>query len=405
MDAIEAIRQFNRGREPERLALKYQRMRASPFAFFRGSCHLFYAQLPAALQAGALQHAPPAWACGDLHLENFGSYKGDDRQVYFDINDFDEALLAPAHWDVLRFLCSLYLGLPSEAEDLSTHFLAVYAKALLKGEALGLDRDSASGPVQVLLKSLRDRKRADFLDQRCSRDGKKGLRRIKVGGNKPKALPASAAQRAQLLPLMAEFAQAQPRPEFFEVLDVARRVAGTGSLGLERYVILVAGKGSPDGNYLLDLKRVQASCLQAHVALAQPAWSSQAQRVLSLQRRLQAKPMAFLHAMELGGQPFVLRALQPAEDRVRLEAPSLSSHEARALIESMAQLLAWAQLRAAGIQGAADASQLADFGRARADWQPALMEAVAFCTAQARRDATAFDTAFDAGFFADVRSV
>lgn len=404
MDAVEAIRQFNAGREPERRALKYQRMRADAFAFFRGSCHLFYAQLPPALALGPLKAAPLAWACGDLHLENFGSYKGDDRQVYFDINDFDEALLAPAHWDVLRFLCSMQLGLPAQAEGLSVHFLTAYSKALVQGQVLSLDRDTASGQIEVLLKGLRDRKRSDFLDQRCSQDKKSDQRRLKVGGSKPKALPASEAQRAHVQRLLGAFARSQANPGFFEVLDVARRVAGTGSLGLLRYVVLVEGKGSPDGNYLLDLKQVQASSLLAFVPVAQPAWPSEAQRVLSLQRRLQAQSMALLHALDFEGQPFVLKALQPAEDRVKLDAKSLSPHEARALIQSMAQLLAWAQLRAAGVQGAAEAKRLSVFGAALADWQPSLLEAVALCTAQARRDASAFDAAFDAGLFADVRA-
>jgi uncharacterized protein (DUF2252 family) len=72
-------------------------MRASPFAFLRGSCHLFYDRLP---RGGIFRSSPLAWSCGDLHLENFGSFKGDNRLVYFDINDFDESALAPASWDL-----------------------------------------------------------------------------------------------------------------------------------------------------------------------------------------------------------------------------------------------------------------------------------------------------------------
>ena len=79
-------------------------MRASAFAFMRGTCHLFYDQLP---RSGVFKSAPPVWVCGDLHLENFGSYKGDNRLVYFDINDFDEAALAPVSWDLVRLLTSL----------------------------------------------------------------------------------------------------------------------------------------------------------------------------------------------------------------------------------------------------------------------------------------------------------
>lgn len=415
MDAVEAILQFNRGREPERLALKYQRMRGDAFAFFRGSCHLFYAQLPPAASQGALRAAPLAWACGDLHLENFGSYKSDERELLFDINDFDEALLAPAHWDLLRLLSSVHLGLPAHAAGLSEHLLAAYAEALMAGRPHSLDRERAQGPVHALLKGLQERKRADFLDRRTSLDKQSGLRRLQLGGSNPKALPATAAQREAVSARIRALARTQARPAFFEVLDVARRVAGTGSLGLGRYVLLVAGKGSPDGNYLLDLKQVLPSSLQARVAARQPAWASEAQRVLSVQRRLQASPMALLQALDMDmdgdmdGRPWILKALQPAEDRIKLEAQSLSAEQAAELLHAMGQLLAWAQLRgAAWGQGgvlAAPAEALADFGRARAQWQPGLLEAVAACSAQARADAQAFDAAFDAGVFAHVRSV
>src|SRR5262245_2032658 len=104
---VERIRQFNSGRSPQLLRLKYRAMRANVFAFFRGTCHLFYENWH--LQS-SLNHAPPVWSCGDLHLENFGSYKGDNRLIYFDVNDFDEAALAPCTWDVTRFLTSTLLA-------------------------------------------------------------------------------------------------------------------------------------------------------------------------------------------------------------------------------------------------------------------------------------------------------
>src|SRR4051812_15499880 len=72
------LRKFNAGRDPERLRMKYRAMRSSAFAFLRGTCHLFYERLP---QSRMLERAPAAWICGDFHLQNFGSYKGDNRLV------------------------------------------------------------------------------------------------------------------------------------------------------------------------------------------------------------------------------------------------------------------------------------------------------------------------------------
>src|ERR1700747_2530702 len=88
----ERVKEFNSGRIPEMLKIKYRNMRQNAFVFYRGSCHLFYEDLPA---VSHLNNSPLSWLCGDLHLENFGSYKADNRLVYFDINDFDESALAP----------------------------------------------------------------------------------------------------------------------------------------------------------------------------------------------------------------------------------------------------------------------------------------------------------------------
>jgi len=65
------ILRFNEGRDPERLDMKYEAMRQSPFAFFRGTCHLFWEDWP---RDSPLDSAPATWVCGDLHLENFGTY-------------------------------------------------------------------------------------------------------------------------------------------------------------------------------------------------------------------------------------------------------------------------------------------------------------------------------------------
>ncbi|RZK54970.1 MAG: DUF2252 domain-containing protein [Pedobacter sp.] len=92
---------FNKGRLPEMIQLKYEVMTENAFRFFRGTCHLFYERL-AAIKKFPL--SPLVWICGDLHLENFGSFKGSNKLVYFDLNDFDEGILAPALWEVIRLV-------------------------------------------------------------------------------------------------------------------------------------------------------------------------------------------------------------------------------------------------------------------------------------------------------------
>jgi uncharacterized protein (DUF2252 family) len=198
---------------------------------------------------------------------------------------------------------------------------------------------------------------------------------------------------------MESFAKAQPDPDFYEVLDVARRIAGTGSLGLDRFVMLVRGKGSPDGNYLLDLKRAMASALAPRLKVPQPPWSTEAHRVVAAQLRLQAVSAAFLHPVVVGASPYVLRGLQAEEDRVDLGRSRRSPGDLGRVVETMARIVAWAQLRSAGRQGSAIADELIDFA-GRVKWKTKLLAESETCALQVRRDAATFDEAYDDGTFA-----
>src|SRR4051812_17715226 len=91
------ITNYNKHFLPEILPLKYDALAENIFRFYRGTCHLFYEDL----KGVDLPPSPLSWICGDLHLENFGSYKGDNGLVYFDLNDFDEGVLAPASWELV----------------------------------------------------------------------------------------------------------------------------------------------------------------------------------------------------------------------------------------------------------------------------------------------------------------
>ena len=401
MNAIEAIRTFNAGRDPERLQMKYDKMRSGAFSFLRGTCHLFYDQLP---RGGVFKSAPLTWVCGDMHLENFGSYKGDNRLVYFDLNDFDEAALAPASWELVRLVTSVLAGahdlrLPEqEAHELCTTLLDSYAGALAGGKAYWVERETAQGLVRNLLDAVQERRRPAFLDTRSRvvARGKRKLRSLTVDGKK--LLSVTTAQRDAVKAFMQAFAATQPQPDFYRVLDVARRVAGTGSLGVERYAILVEGKGSPDNNYLLDLKQALPSALARRLKNPQPKWASEAGRVVTLQRRMQAVSMAFLHPVMLGDMPCVLRGLQPSEDRVSLSGVGQSVKDHHQVLGTMGRLMAWAQLRSAARQGSANVDELIDFGQRR-KWRMRLQEAALDCAARVQKDTAAFNQAYDDGMF------
>lgn len=206
IDVVRSVQAFNAGRDPERLRMKYEAMRKSPFVFLRGSCHRFYERLA----PGALPASPIGWVCGDLHLENFGSFKGDNGLVYFDINDFDESALAPTAWDLVRFLASVRVGAASmsvdraEAQRLCRAFLDAYAETLAQGEVRWVERDTAVGLVGALLRGLRERKRVPFLDERTK------LNAQQASGAGSGASCAPTARKRY--PRAARSASASPKP-------------------------------------------------------------------------------------------------------------------------------------------------------------------------------------------------
>ena len=396
LDVVDEIRRFNAGREPERLALKYRAMRQDAHSFLRGTAHLFNRRLA---QSSLPVVTPAVWICGDLHLENFGAFEGTDGRVHFDINDFDEAALAPASWDIVRLGASVLVAghvlgtAPQTAHELCAACLGTYGDALAAGRPGSLDRDNACKAIADLIDAVDHRSRQDWLDGRTEVVGSR--RRIRLDGKR--SLPADAAQRAFVTGLIDAFAAGTGETAALRVLDVARRVAGTGSLGVERYVVLVEGQGSPDRNGLLDLKEATASTVAAELASRQPRWASEAQRVVTLQRRLQGTSPEMLH--DLAGSPrsHVLRALQPTEDKIQFGSKSASAVAMAGLVADMGRLAAWAHLRGAGQQGAAAVDELRAGGQAIAQAKAALVDADEACAEQVVADWTVYRAACDAG--------
>jgi len=396
LDLHAVLAQQNKGRDPERLAMKYVKMSDSAFSFFRGSSPLYWLRLK---QAAGRIKAPAAWICGDLHLENYGTYKGDNRLVYFDINDFDEACLAPATLDILRLSSSVLVaqegsGLASkQATELVTQMVDAYGNALKSGKAFQIERPTAPHMIRQLMEKLQAQQRIDFLNRRTELGRKH--RHLKVDGIK--ALTADESQHELVRHLLCGVAAKSINPAFFEVLDVARRIAGTGSLGLERYVVLVKGKGSPDKNYLLDLKLCTRIAAEPCASVQQPEWKSQAHRVAEIQRRMQPVSVGLLQPIKHGKKSFLLRTLSPLEDRINWQkAPSFEHPHAREVLMTMAQLSAWSQLRSSGREGSAIADELIEFGAGKR-WRQELVDLAHQMAKQATLDATYFTQAHKEG--------
>ena len=358
----------NAGRDFERLTMKLKLLRQDPFTFFRGANPLLLDFLP---RAHPLFRAPSILVCGDLHLENFGAFKGDNRLCYFDINDFDEACRAPFTIDIVRFIAGIYLaayglGLDRKhAKRLVHHFVLAYRESVADGKPRWLERTLAKGMFRALLRRAILRTRRELLDRYTILKG--GSRRLRIDGKRALKLPASEHRRLAklLMELRASLPAPKPGPRFFHLLDAARRVAGNGSLGLERYILLVRGPSSPDENFVLDLKFAAPSAVVMWLTGPQPEWRDDAVRVVSIQRTMQAISPALLHAATVRKQPFVLKELQPSIDRLDLARWRANPRRLRQAVEGMGRVAAWAHLRGCGQYGGASVQVLQAYVRAQ----------------------------------------
>jgi uncharacterized protein (DUF2252 family) len=325
-----AARQLARDRDitswkPELLERKHARMKASAFAYLRGSNPLFY-ELLAASPDLADGPGGEGWLVGDLHLENFGAFRveplGEAPEVVFDLNDFDDAFQGPWRWDVLRLLTSVLLAARDHGLDGSAAVGA--ARTLVASYARALESRRLPHPpalVARLVAKISERKRVQFLDARTKVVGDK--RRF-VRGDRYLDLPAATVK--QLPRALASFIPADggPRPSdaFFEIVDAAFRVAGTGSLGCRRYAILIEAKGSPDGNAIFDLKEEWPPAAEAAGVTIDLAPNI---RVVTAQRTCVARPPFMLGTTTFDGRPMIGRRLMPQEDK--LDASALDADE------------------------------------------------------------------------------
>jgi uncharacterized protein (DUF2252 family) len=342
----------NAGRDVDRLTLKLARLRQDAFAFFRGTNSLFLDSLP---RRHGVFRAPCVLICGDLHLENFGAFKGDNRLCYFDLNDFDEACLAPFTLDLVRFIASIEVAAPGlrmsrvQTKLLVKTFLHAYTHSIQDGKPRWIERSLAQGVFRSLLRRAMRRTRRELLARFTKlKDGK---RRIRVDGVRTLNLDPKDGPR--LKRFLARVCIPNVRNSFFKLLDSARRIAGCGSLGLSRYVLLVQGRGSPDQNFALDLKLAAPSAVSQWLDAPQPDWPSEAARVVAVQRIVQAISPALLAAVEFERQPYVLKELQPSIDRLDL---ALWRGKPRRIIQAVAgmgHVTAWAHLRGCGHYGGA----------------------------------------------------
>jgi uncharacterized protein (DUF2252 family) len=358
---LERIEAFNRGRRVDSLKIKYRDIGSNPFAFLRGTCHLFYEDMP---KDSFLQLAPLVWVCGDLHLENFGTYKGDDREVYFGINDFDEATLAPLTYDLVRLLTSIYLATghielsAAESKEIVSECLRTYLETLATEEVEELTEDNASGEIRKLFKELKGRDRSKFLEKRV--ETREGERKLQIIPEKTMPIEDNTLKE-KIIAVIDELRQYMEEPDFFIVRDIVFRIAGLGSLGIERYLALVEGKGK-NQEYLLDIKQQRTAAIEQFATLPNPQqFDNPAERILTARAYCQPHPPALMANVEIDSQNFILRELQPSEDKVKWQEAFRDEDDRRQFCRSLAKVAAWEHANSAANQGSDNLETIAAF--------------------------------------------
>ncbi len=337
-DGLETLGRAMRGRVPALLKLKEERMRASPFGFFRGAVPVMASDLALGKNTGVLSQL-----CGDAHVQNLGAYAGVDGRLVFDINDFDETVRGPFEWDVKRMATSLLLagrGAQVKERDCSAAvaaFLEAYC-GLVRTMAEMPVLDVARYQVHRLLRTetvsevlgRAERETPMHSLERLTEKDKKGrvfrteaplLRRLT--GDKAKAVLVSLKTYSRsLLPERRTFL------EQFRPVDVAFKVVGTGSVGLRDFCIYLEGNGTGDPLFL-QVKQEVASAYAGYVGRGAVSLGNEGERVAVGQRAMQLQSDPMLGWTRIGGRDYLVRQLNDHKagvDTTKLTAEGLAEY-------------------------------------------------------------------------------
>ena len=371
MKLKERLKSFNQGLLPDKVKLKYEAMAENAFRFFRGTCHLFYEDLAA---AEPLPLSPLAWICGDLHVENFGSYRGDDKLVYFDLNDFDKALLAPASYETVRMVTSIFIAFDNlgfeekKALKMARLFLKTYSATLAKGRAISIEPRTAKGIVHDFLTRATKSTYHDLLKKRTVSKKKSIMLSLEDERHFKLDRPLRKALKAHIQEWIETSSDG---PYNYEVQSVVFRLAGTGSIGVKRYLFLLKSTNAKNQYLLLDMKQARASSAIPFVPVQQLAWDTEAARAIGVQQRMQNVPAALLSTTVFQNDAFIIQELQPVKDSIEFRLLK-DYRDMNRVIDNMAALTASAQLRSGGRQGSGTLDELIAFGL-DLGWQEAVI--------------------------------
>ena len=328
-DPVALLEEQDASRVPELVPVRYGRMLVSPFTFYRGAALIMAADLAATARSGLTVQV-----CGDAHLSNFGVFASPERQLMFDLNDFDETLPGPWEWDVKRLAASFEIagrdrGLSqTQRRDVVMAGVAEYRTRMKQAAGMG-NLDVWYAHVEV----------GELFDQ--MKAGLSGKQRAKVQANVAKARTRDSVQAFSKLthkldgerrimsdpPLIVPIEELVPDGrereevadelrglirsyrrtletdrqqllEEFEFVHVARKVVGVGSVGTRAWILLLLGRDGQDPLFL-QAKEAQESVMERFVGKS--TYRNHGQRVVAGQRLMQAASDIFLGWQRVNG--------------------------------------------------------------------------------------------------------
>ena len=393
----ERIKLFNLNRKQSVLQLKYKAMSVDAFSFLRGTCHLFYEDL---LKKYPFNSSPPSWISGDLHIENFGSYRGANRLMYFDVNDFDEAILAPVLFEIARLVVSIEVTacelkfIKKERSLIVQQLIQQYRSTLIKNKAVNIEKETAKGLIKKLIDKIDQRKPNSLITSRT--DNKASNAKLLICA---KLLVIPAAKKKLLAKAFTSWIN-KSHLKHFKVSDVGFRIAGTGSIGVKRYLFLLENKKRPAVKKLIDIKQAMPSCiLKTNIVTNQPVWQNEAERIVTAQELMQHVEPAFLTSFVYKDESFVVKELQPSSDKINLHQSIKEYKQLKNYVTDLGTLMASAQLRSSGRKGAATADELKKFAEDDS-WVTPLTNWYIHYAEQVKSDYYIFKKVREEGYFA-----
>ncbi len=316
-------------RSPAEFRRRFRKMASDPFAFYRGSACLFYADIVHDDDPWADERTGRVWIQGDLHAQNFGTYMNDDGVFVFDVNDFDEAYVGHFTWDVKRLVASLALLAWQKAiSDADIRrLIETYVRAYVDqvrtfaahtgDERFALTLDSADGYVRDVLVAAMGGTRIDLLAGMTTVDGAERRFRDRAGVRR-----LDDAERAEVEAAYREYLDTIPAEKRFgsltyQVKDIVGASGfGIGSAGLSAYNILVEGNTQAlENDVILSMKQgnVAAPSRVVDDARIREYFLHHGHRTAVSRRALQANTDPWLGYTQIGGVGYVVQELSPYE--------------------------------------------------------------------------------------------